>query len=78
MHTSWKGKIQFGLVNIPIRLHAATEDKDIKLKLLHRSCGSPINYKKVCSQCKGYHQHFRVLYAKQNATQEAQKPVSIS
>lgn len=32
MHTMWKGSISFGLVNIPIKLYAATEDKDIKLR----------------------------------------------
>ncbi|MCY8111074.1 Ku protein, partial [Bacillus spizizenii] len=34
MHTMWKGSISFGLVNIPIKLYAATEDKDIKLRSL--------------------------------------------
>lgn len=51
MHTIWKGSISFGLVNIPIKLHAAVEDKDIKLRTLHKECHSPIKYEKVCSQC---------------------------
>lgn len=51
MHTMWKGSISFGLVNIPIKLHAATEDKDIKLRTLHKACHSPIKYEKVCSGC---------------------------
>lgn len=51
MHTMWKGSISFGLVNIPIKLHAATEDKDIKLRTLHKECHSPIKYEKVCSAC---------------------------
>lgn len=51
MHTMWKGSISFGLVNIPIKLHAATEDKDIKLRTLHKECHSPIKYEKVCSSC---------------------------
>ncbi|UAC49694.1 Ku protein [Bacillus aquiflavi] len=51
MHTIWKGSISFGLVNIPIKLHAATEDKDIKLRTLHKECHSPIKYEKVCPTC---------------------------
>lgn len=51
MHTIWKGSISFGLVNIPIKLHAATEDKDVKLRTLHKDCHSPIKYEKVCPVC---------------------------
>lgn len=51
MHTIWKGSISFGLVNIPIKLHAATENRDIKLRQLHKECHTPINYKKICSNC---------------------------
>lgn len=52
MHTMWKGSISFGLVNIPIKLHTATEDKDIKLRNLHKECHSPIKYEKVCPVCE--------------------------
>lgn len=52
MHTMWKGTISFGLVNIPIKLHAATENKDIKLRQLHEECKSPIEYKKRCPVCE--------------------------
>lgn len=52
MHTMWKGTISFGLVNIPIKLHAATENKDIKLRQLHEECNSPIEYKKRCPVCE--------------------------
>ncbi len=51
MHTIWKGSISFGLVNIPIKLHSATEDKDIKLRTLHKKCHSPIKYEKTCPIC---------------------------
>lgn len=51
MHTMWKGSISFGLVNIPIKLHTATEDKDIKLRNLHKECHSPVKYEKVCPVC---------------------------
>lgn len=52
MHTMWKGSISFGLVNIPIKLHTATEDKDIKLRTLHNKCHAPIKYEKICSVCE--------------------------
>lgn len=52
MHTIWKGSISFGLVNIPIKLHTATEDKDIKLRTLHKECHSPIKYEKLCPVCE--------------------------
>jgi DNA end-binding protein Ku len=48
----WKGSISFGLVNIPVKLHTATEDKDIKLRTLHKECHSPVKYEKVCSVCE--------------------------
>lgn len=52
MHTMWKGSISFGLVNIPIKLHTATEDKDIKLRTLHNKCHAPIKYEKICIVCE--------------------------
>lgn len=51
MHTIWKGAISFGLVNIPIKLYAATEDKDIKFRSLHKKCHNPIKYEKICPVC---------------------------
>lgn len=48
----WKGSISFGLVNIPIKLHTATEDKDISFRTLHKECHSPIKYEKVCPVCQ--------------------------
>ncbi|OZM57489.1 Ku protein [Lottiidibacillus patelloidae] len=51
MHTMWKGSISFGLVHIPIKLFAATEDKDIKFRSLHKECKNPIKYEKVCAVC---------------------------
>jgi len=51
MHTVWKGAISFGLVNIPVRMFTATEDKDIKFRYLHKTCNTPLNYKKYCPSC---------------------------
>lgn len=51
MHTMWKGTISFGLVNIPVKLHSATENKDIKLRQLHKECKTPIKYERTCPNC---------------------------
>ncbi|MFS0780679.1 Ku protein [Bacillus sp. 1P06AnD] len=47
MHTVWKGSISFGLVNIPVKLFSAVEDRDIKFRQFHKDCLSPIKYRKV-------------------------------
>ncbi|ANY69129.1 Ku protein [Paenibacillus sp. BIHB 4019] len=51
MHTVWKGAISFGLVHVPVKMHSATEDKDISFRSLHKECGMPINYAKMCRHC---------------------------
>jgi DNA end-binding protein Ku len=47
----FKGAISFGLVNIPIKMFAATEDKDVRFRTLHKKCHSPIKYQKICPHC---------------------------
>ncbi|MFC3886086.1 Ku protein [Bacillus songklensis] len=51
LHTVWKGKLAFGLIEIPIRLHAAVDDFTIKLRTIHKTCYTPIQYEKVCPAC---------------------------
>ncbi|QOS99631.1 Ku protein [Brevibacterium sp. JNUCC-42] len=51
MHTVWKGSISFGLVNIPVRMFTATEDRDIRFRQLHKECHTPIRYSKLCPTC---------------------------
>jgi DNA end-binding protein Ku len=48
----WKGSLSFGLVNIPVRLFAATEGRDIKFRYLHSPCHTPLEYQKICTTCK--------------------------
>lgn len=52
MHTMWKGSISFGLVNVPVRMFAATESKDIKFKYLHKECKTPIQNQRICPKCE--------------------------
>lgn len=51
MHTVWTGAISFGLVHVPIKMHTATEDKDIHFRSLHKECGMPVSYAKTCRHC---------------------------
>ena len=51
MQTVWKGSISFGLVNIPIRMFTATEERDIRFRQLHKDCHTPIKYAKMCPHC---------------------------
>ncbi|MFF0825755.1 Ku protein [Brevibacillus sp. NPDC003359] len=52
MHTVWKGSISFGLVNIPVRMFTATEERDIRFRQLHKECHTPIKYTKMCPHCQ--------------------------
>jgi DNA end-binding protein Ku len=51
MRSMWKGAISFGLVMIPIKLYAATEQKDIAFRQVHRTDGGRIRFRRVCSVC---------------------------
>lgn len=51
MRSMWKGAISFGLVNIPIQLFTATEEKSVRFNQLHRICSTPIKYVKFCPTC---------------------------
>src|SRR4051812_15881539 len=43
----WRGNLTFGLVNIPVALHAAETSNDIGFKLLDRRDFSPVHYRRV-------------------------------
>ena len=51
MRALWKGAITFGLVNVPIKLYAATEDHDIGLHQVHDADGGRIRYQRRCEVC---------------------------
>jgi DNA end-binding protein Ku len=51
LRTLWKGAVSFGLVNIPVKMYVATENKDLKFNYLHEKCMSPIQYRKYCPNC---------------------------
>jgi len=49
MRSMWKGAISFGLVMIPVKLYAATEQKDIAFRQVHLADGGRIRFRRVCS-----------------------------
>lgn len=51
MPAAHKGAISFGLVHIPVSLHTATQDNDIRFNQLCKEDGSRVKYKKVCANC---------------------------
>jgi DNA end-binding protein Ku len=50
MRSIWKGAVSFGLVTIPVKLYTATEDKDVRFHMLHKTDGSRIEFKRFCAE----------------------------
>ncbi|MBK7623302.1 MAG: Ku protein [Kineosporiaceae bacterium] len=51
MRAIWKGAVSFGLVNVPVRVFAATQEHDIRFHQVHRADGGRIKMKRVCQAC---------------------------
>ncbi|MEU7133274.1 Ku protein [Streptomyces sp. NPDC046261] len=51
MRSMWKGSIGFGLVSVPVRLYAATQEHGIRLHQVHDQDGGRIHLKRVCDAC---------------------------
>ena len=49
MRSMWKGAISFGLVMIPVKLYAATEQRDVTFRQVHREDGGRIKFRRFCS-----------------------------
>lgn len=47
MRAIWKGAIAFGLVSIPVRVYAASEQRNVSFVQVRRSDGSRIRYRRV-------------------------------
>ena len=47
MRSIWKGEVSFGLVNVPVKVYAATEDHDLHAHQVDKKDGVRIRYKKV-------------------------------
>jgi DNA end-binding protein Ku len=49
MRSIWAGTISFGMVVIPVKLFAATEQRDVAFRQVHREDGGRIQFRRVCS-----------------------------
>jgi DNA end-binding protein Ku len=49
MRAIWKGAISFGMVTIPVKLYTATEQKDVRLRMLCKEHEAPIEEKRFCT-----------------------------
>jgi DNA end-binding protein Ku len=46
----WNGTITFGMVNVPVKLHTATESKGVHFHLVHARDASRIENRRICSK----------------------------
>lgn len=53
MAYSYKCSIGFGLVYIPVTLHAAVKAQDVRYNMLDKKRMSRVKYKKTCEECNG-------------------------
>jgi DNA end-binding protein Ku len=44
----WNGTISFGLVNVPVKVYSATEDKNVHFREVHAKDGSRIEHRRIC------------------------------
>lgn len=52
MRTTWKGSVQFAMVNIPIRIfNAASPEDGIKFNQLHKGCLGNVGVQSFCKKC---------------------------
>jgi len=51
MRALWKGSVSFGLVNVPVKMYAATEDHDIRFHQIHAQDGGRVRMKRECEVC---------------------------
>ena len=47
MRSIWAGAISFGMVVIPVKLYAATEQRDVAFRQVHREDGGRIQFRRV-------------------------------
>lgn len=49
MRSIWAGAISFGMVVIPVKLYAATEQRDVAFRQVHREDGGRVQFRRFCS-----------------------------
>ena len=53
MAYSYKCSISFGLIYIPVTLHASVKTQDVGFNMLDKKTMSRVKYKKTCEECDG-------------------------
>jgi DNA end-binding protein Ku len=48
--TTWSGSLRIGLVNIPVKALSLTREMRISFRMLHKSCKTPISFKRFCQE----------------------------
>ncbi len=48
----WSGNVAFGLVHIPVKMYAATQDLDVRFHQVHLADGGRIKYLRQCQACE--------------------------
>jgi len=48
--TTWSGSLRIGLVNIPVKALSLIRDRRISFRMLHKSCKTPISFKRICQE----------------------------
>lgn len=48
MRSIWTGSISFALINIPVRLYSATDERALSFDMLHKTDLSPIRFARIC------------------------------
>ncbi len=48
MQAIWKGSVSFGLVTIPVKVYAATQERDIAFRQVHATDGGRVRYRRFC------------------------------
>lgn len=46
----WNGTISVGLVNVPVKVHSATESRTVSFKEVHAADGAPIEHHRFCAE----------------------------
>ncbi len=51
MASIWRGSLSFGLVNVQVKVHPATQDNAVSFHQVHAQDGGRIRYRRVCEVC---------------------------
>ncbi len=46
----WNGTVTLGLLNVPVKLHTATDNRTVRFRQVHAADGSPIEHRRFCTK----------------------------